>query len=126
VLRSGQVKHLVPHALIILAVVALAAGTLPENACLAVLLVAHLLVPVWSATIARRDTRVRAIVLGPGTVIGLHAIALLLTLLSTIGGVPEGDWLTLMMVMIWALVLAAYTLYCAITFSIITRVRGTK
>ncbi len=118
-------KHFVPHALIVLGLVALAAGTLPENACLGILLVAHLLVPVWSATVARRDTRVRAIVLGPGTVIGFHAIALLLTLLSTIGGVPEGTWLTMMMVLFWALGLAAYTLYCAVTFSIITRVRGT-
>ena len=125
-LRSSQVTHFVPHLLIILALVALAAGTLPENACLGVLLVAHLLVPVWSATIARRDTRVRAIVLGPGTVIGFHAIALLITLLSTIGGVPEDTWITLMMVILWALALAAYALYCAITFSIITRVRGTK
>jgi hypothetical protein len=119
-------KHFVPHALIILAVVALAAGTLPENACLGLLLVAHLLVPVWSAAIAQRDTRVRAIVLGPGIVIGFHVLALLITLLSTIGGVPEGDWITLMMVTLWGLVLAAYTLYCAITFSIITRVRRTK
>ncbi|MGE3545874.1 MAG: hypothetical protein AB7L28_18215 [Kofleriaceae bacterium] len=68
----------------------------------------------------------RAIVLGPGTVIGFHAIALLITLLSTIGGVPEGTWMTLMMIILWALALAAYTLYSAITFSIITRVRGTK
>lgn len=125
-LRSGQVKHFVPHALIILAVVALAAGSLPEKVCLGLLLVAHLLVPIWSAIIARRDTRVRAVVLGPGTVIGFHTIALLITLLSTLGGVPEGNWITLMMVILWGLSLAAYTAYCAITFSIITRIRRTK
>jgi hypothetical protein len=119
------VRHFVPHALIILVLVALAAGTLPETTCLGGLLGAHLLVPVWSASIARPDTRVRAIVLGPGTVIGFHVIALLITLLSTIGGVPEGTWITLMMVILWAFALAAYALYCAITFSIITRVRST-
>ena len=119
-----MVKHFVPHALIGLALVALAAGTLPETACLYVLLGAHLLVPIWSATIARRDTRLRAMMLGPGTVIGCHAIGLLLALLSTIGGVPEGTWITMMLVVLWALALAAYTVYCVITFSLITRVRG--
>jgi hypothetical protein len=120
------VKHFVPHVLILLALVALAAGSLPENACLAALLGAHLLVPVWSATIARRDTGLRAFGFGPGTVIGVHAIALLITLLCALGGVPEGSWITLMLVMLWALALAAYALYCAIMFSIITRVRGAK
>jgi hypothetical protein len=104
--------------------VALAAGTLPEKACLYLLLAAHLVVPIWSAAIARRETRLRAIMLGPGIVIGCHAIGLLLVLLSTIGGVPEGTWITLMIITLWALALAAYTAYCAITFSIITRVRG--
>ena len=123
VLRSRVVKHFVPHALIGLALVALAAGTLPEKACLYVLLGAHLLVPIWSAAIARRETRLRAIMLGPGMVIGCHAIGLLLVLLSTIGGVPEGTWITMMIVVLWALALAAYTAYCAIAFSIITHVR---
>jgi hypothetical protein len=126
VLWSRLVKHFVPHALIILALVALEAGTLPEMACLVMLLGAHLLVPVWSAAIARRDTRVRAIALGPGTVIGVHVIGLLITWLSTIGGVPECTWITMMMVILWALALAAYILYCMITFSIVTRVRGTN
>lgn len=119
-------KHFVPHALIILALVALVAETFPERACLGLLVVAHLLVPVWSAILARRDTRARAIALGPGMVIGVHAIALLITLVSTIGGVPEGTWITLMMVTLWALGLAAYSVYCAVTFSMITRVRGAK
>jgi hypothetical protein len=118
------VKHFVPHALIGLALVTLAAGTLPEKACLYLLLGAHLLVPIWSATIARRVTRLRAMMLGPGTVIGCHAIGLLLAFLSTLGGVPEGTWITLMIVTLWALALAAYTAYCALAFSIITRVRG--
>jgi hypothetical protein len=120
------VKHVIPHALILLALVALAAGKLPENVCLGALLGAHLLVPIWSAAVATRDARVRAIVLGPGLVIGVHAVALVLTWLSTIGGVPEGDWLTLMMVVLWAIALAAYGVYCAIAFSLITRARGTK
>lgn len=119
-----MVKHFVPHALIGLALVALAADTLPEQACLYLLLGAHLLVPIWSATIARRETRLRAVMLGPGLVIGCHAIGLLLVALSTIGGVPEGTWITWMIVMLWALALAAYIAYCAITFAIITRVRG--
>lgn len=119
-----MVKHFVPHALIGLALVALAAGTLPEKTCLYLLLGAHLFVPIWSAAIARRETRLRAILLGPGMVIGGHAIGLLLAFLSTLGGVPEGTWITMMLVIIWALALAAYTGYCAITFSIITRVRG--
>lgn len=71
-------------------------------------------------------TRGRAVLLGPGTVVGVHAIALLLTLLSTIGGVPEGTWITLMMVSLWALALAAYAVYCAIAFSVITRVRRSR
>lgn len=117
-------KQFVPHALIGLALVALVAGTLPEQACLYLLLGAHLLVPIWSATLARRETRLRTMMLGPGIVIGCHGIALLLVLLSTIGGVPEGTWLTMMIVIFWALALAAYTIYCVITFSLITRIRG--
>jgi hypothetical protein len=122
-LRSRVVKHFVPHALIGLALVALAADTLPEKACLYLLLGAHLLVPIWSAAIARREARLRAIMLGPGIVIGCHAIGLLLTFLSTIGGFPEDTWILLMLVGIWALALAAYTVYCVIAFSIITRAR---
>ena len=123
-LRSWLVKHFVPHALIVLALVALETDALPENAGLGMLLGAHLLVPIWSAAIARRETWVRTIVLGPGTVIGIHAIGLLIMFLSTIGGVPEGTWLTMMVVFLWALALAAYILYCVIAFSIVTRVRG--
>jgi hypothetical protein len=66
---------------------------------------------------------VRAILLGPGTAIGFHAIALVIALLSTIGDVPEGTWITWMIAMLSAL--AAYTLYSAIAFSILTRIRGT-
>jgi hypothetical protein len=65
------VKQFVPHALIGLALVALVAGTLPEQACLYLLLGAHLLVPIWSATLARRETRLRTMMLGPGIVTGL-------------------------------------------------------
>jgi apolipoprotein N-acyltransferase len=120
------VKHFVPHALILLALAAGAAGTLAEDVCLGVLFFAHLLAPIWSAYVARRETRVRAMLLGPGTLIGLHAIGVLLTFLSTIGGVPEGTWITLMIVILWAIGLAAYTLYCAVTFSVISRIRGTN
>jgi hypothetical protein len=126
VLRSPVVKHFVPHALIGLALVALAADTLPEKVCLYLLVGAHLLVPIWSAAIARRETRLRDVVLGPGIVIGCHAIGLLLAFLSTIGGVPEGTWLTMMLVILWALALAAYTVYCVIAFSIVMRARGSN
>src|SRR5256885_8293810 len=62
------VKHFVPHAVIMAAILALAAGTLPETACLVLLAAGHLAVPVWSATRAEQDRRARAILLGPGTV----------------------------------------------------------
>ena len=107
----------------LLGLVALAAGTLPEIACLALVLGAHLLVPIWSAAIARRDTRMRAIVLGPGIVIGVHTVALVITLLAALGGAPEGGWITLMIVFQWALALVAYAAYCAIAFALVTRGR---
>ena len=78
-------------------------------------------VPLWSASIARRDARLRALLLGPGTTVAVHAVALVITLLLALGGQSEGSWLMLYLVMIWGVALAAYVVYCAITFTLITR-----
>jgi hypothetical protein len=117
------VRYLIPHGLILLAMVALAGGHVSETWCLVMYVGGHLLVPVWSASIARRDTRTRAIVLGPVLVIAVHAIAIIWHCLVLIGSPWEGTWLAWYVVILWALALVAYAGYCALAFSLVTRAR---
>lgn len=117
----ADMVHLVPHALILLAIVAWLGGRLDETPFLVLFVLGHLVVPLWSAAVARRATRLRAIVIGPGTVIAVHAVALVITFLLALRDPPEGSWLTLYLVMLWAISLVAYTAYCAATFALVTR-----
>ena len=114
-------RHLVPHALILFATAAWAGGHIAEPTYLTVFALGHLGAPIWSAAVARRATRVRAILVGPGSIIAVHAIALVITWLLAIGDNPEGSWITLMIVVYWSIALAAYVVYCAIAFALVTR-----
>lgn len=116
-------KHFVPHALIAFALIAFAAETLPEHVSIATAIAGHLLAPIWSAALARPGARLRAALLGPGTIIGVHALALAVTVLYFIGDRPEDVWAVLMMCAWWAAGLAAYLVYCAIAFSLTARRR---
>ena len=69
-------RYLVPHALILVAFAAWAGGRLPETVCLIALVGGHLVIPVWAAAVAPRGVRARAILLGPGIAITIHAIAI--------------------------------------------------
>jgi hypothetical protein len=115
------VKALVPHALIALALLAWAGGR--EVAFLVLFAGGHLLAPIWAASRAPRDRRWRAFLVGPGTIIGVHAIAIVAVWLILLGGIPEDTWIAMMMTMIWAAALLAYVVYCAVAFGIAARLR---
>ncbi len=119
-------KLFVPHAAIVLAILGLVSGALGEGIWLVLFAAGHLAVPIWAATVADRSTTARAILLGPALVIGVHVLIMLVAWLILIGGHPEGTWISLMLVMIWAVVVAIYTVYCTIAFSLVARARRSR
>jgi hypothetical protein len=119
---APDVKTLVPHALIVLAILVWAGGH-SEGAFLVLFAGGHLLAPIWAAAHASRDRRGHAFLVGPGTIIGVHAVAIVAVWLFLLGGIPEDTWIAMMMVMIWAAALLAYVVYCAIAFGITMRMR---
>ena len=115
-------KQLVPHALIVLAILGIVGGR-SEDACLLLFAGAHLLAPFWAARGATLGHRTRAFVLGPGLIIAAHSLLIAaLFVLMTLGN-PEDTWLNVWLLMIWAAALAVYVIYCAIAFGIAARTR---
>lgn len=117
-------KQLVPHALIAIALLALYGGR-GEGACLLLFAGGHLLAPIWAARMAPRARRSRAFLVGPGTIIAVHALLIAIAWIVLLGGFPEDTWISLMLVMIWAAALAVYAVYCAIAFALASRRRVT-
>jgi hypothetical protein len=123
--RSGgsftAMRNLVPHAIIVLALLVLAGGRVGEGPFWLLFLGGHLLAPIWAAAIAPRARRPRAFLVGPGTIIAAHAIVILVCWLALLGGVPEDTWIMFMLLVYWAVALAVYAIYCAIAFTIVAR-----
>jgi hypothetical protein len=117
------VKALVPHAIIVLALLAWAGGHLSEGVFLMLFAGGHLLAPIWAGARVPRGRRGRAFLVGPGTIIAVHALAIVVIWLVLLGGIPEDTWISMMLVMIWAAALLAYGVYCAIAFGIARRLR---
>ena len=115
-------KQLVPHALIAIALAALIGGR-GEGASLLLLAGGHLLAPIWAARMAPRGRGSRAFLVGPGSIIAVHALLIAIAWIALVGGFPEDTWLSLMLVMIWAGALVAYVVYCAIAFALASRGR---
>ncbi|MCE9578128.1 MAG: hypothetical protein K8W52_33690 [Deltaproteobacteria bacterium] len=114
-------RVLLPHALVVLAILAWANGRLSEPAYLTILAVGHLVIPLWAIWTTARAQRWRAFLLGPGTAIVAHGVAIALLAVSLVGGAPEGTWISWMIVMLWGAALAVYVAYCAIVFGIAAR-----
>ena len=114
-------RNLVPHAMIALALLVFAAGRVSEGPFWLLFVGGHLLAPIWAASNAPRARRPRAFLVGPGTIIGAHALAIVACWVALIGGVPEDTWIMLMMLTLWAGALVAYVIYCAIAFTIVAR-----
>ena len=110
-------RNFAPHAFIVLAFLAWTGGHLSERAFLYAFVAGHLAAPLWSAWIAPRERRVRAALLGPGTLIALHAIGIVVAILGILGGIPEDTWIMWMLIIYWAGALGVYVLYCAIAFA---------
>ena len=114
-------RYLVPQAVIILATLAWLGGHMTEHTYLQVLCVAHLAIPIWAAWLAPRGQNALAILLGPGLVIGLHVLAIAFAWLQLIGSNPEDHWLGRMVLILWTLAVAAYTVYCMIAYAVVAR-----
>jgi hypothetical protein len=116
------VRQLVPHALILFAIAA-GIGGVSEDACLLLFAGGHLLAPIWAARMAPRHGRTRAFLLGPGLIVAVHALVIVVWFLLLLGGFPEDTWISLMLLTMWAGALAGYLVYCAIAFGLATRTR---
>ncbi len=116
-------RNFAPLAVIVLAFLAWTGGHISERVFLYAFAGAHLAAPLWSAWHAPRGRRVRAALLGPGTLIALHAIGLVVAILASIGGPVEDTWINWMLILYWAGALAVYVIYCAIAFGAVASAR---
>jgi hypothetical protein len=112
-------KHFVPHALIALAYLACANRVISEGTFIGVFVGAHLGAPVWSALISTPTARLTAFWRGPGTLIGIHALVLVLWLIAGVGDGPgtAALWVS------WAIGLAVYAVYCPYMFALVVYLR---
>jgi hypothetical protein len=116
-------RVLVPHVLILLAIAAWANDRISESTYLVALAAGHLVIPLWAIWNTARADRWQAFLLGPGSAIAAHVIAIVVTVVGLIGGPPEGTWITWMLVTFWVAGLAAYVAYCSIVFGVAARRR---
>ena len=112
-------RHLAPHVAIVLGLLGLVAGA-PETVALGFLLGGHLVAPVWAAK-APREQRFRAVMLGPGLLVGVELVVLVVAWLLMIGGNPDGAWLWIYPLIIATAALAIYIVYCVIAYEIVVR-----
>lgn len=116
-------RNFAPHALIVLAFLAWGGGHLSQHAFGYAFVGGHLAAPLWSAWIAPEGRRVRAALLGPGSLIAIHVALLIVAILASIGGPVEDTWINWMLILYWAGALAVYVLYCVIAFGAIAASR---
>lgn len=113
-------RYLVPHAVIVLAMLLLGRH---EGVALVLFIGGHLAVPIWAASIGPRRDHTRALLLGPVLVIAVHVVLLVAMFIGLAGGFPEDTWLGQMLAMIWLAALAIYIVYSVIGFGIVARLR---
>jgi hypothetical protein len=117
----SRARHFVPHAVIVLGFLAGIMGA-RENACLVVIIAGHLAVPIWSAVLAMESGEIRrGLSLGPGTVIGVHAVLITVSALL-IEGHPEDTWLAWMVIAAWLGALAVYTAYALVAYFVTVKI----
>ncbi|HSN27806.1 MAG TPA: hypothetical protein VLT45_16060 [Kofleriaceae bacterium] len=116
---SRVVRYLAPHVAIVLGLLGLAAGA-PGTVALGFILGGHLVAPVWAAKAPRED-RMRAALLGPILLIAVELLVLVIAWLVLAGGNPEDTWISFYLLIIAAIVLALYAVYCVIAYSIVVR-----
>ncbi|HTJ46085.1 MAG TPA: hypothetical protein VL463_28465 [Kofleriaceae bacterium] len=109
-------RFLAPHVVIVVAATLWAHGVLPEGAFLAVFAGAHLWAPIRAARVARPGERTKAFLVGPGTIVGVHALLIVIIFVVILGAPPEDVWITQMLLVYWTIALAVYFVYCAIAF----------
>ena len=106
-------RYLAPHLVIVVAAWLWGHGVLSEGVFLAIVVFAHLWAPIRAA---RLGGGTRAFLLGPGTIIGVHAIVIVVGWIATIGAPPEDVWIQQMLLFYWTIALLVYVVYCAIAF----------
>jgi hypothetical protein len=112
-------RYVAPHIATLLGLLGLIGG-LPEVLSLGLILGGHLVAPVWAAKMPR-EQRVRAVLLGPGLLIGVELVVLVAAWLLMVGGNPDGAWLWIYPLIIATAALAFYIVYCLIAYEIVSR-----
>ena len=112
-------RYLAPHIATLLGLLGLIGG-LPEPLALGLILGGHLVAPVWAAKMPR-EQRVRAVLLGPGLLIALESVLLVVAWLVLAGGNPEDAWLSFYLLIIATVAVALYAVYCLIAYEIVVR-----
>lgn len=112
-------RYLAPHIAVVLGLLGLVAGA-PETVSRGFILGGHLVAPVWAAK-APREERLRAALLGPGLLVGVELVVLVVAWLLMIGGNPDGAWLWIYPLLIATAALAIYIVYCVIAYAIVVR-----
>ena len=108
----------VPHLLLACVFLLWMVGLVPEPVYLAALVGLHLALPIWCACVRRSLSLRRRLLMGPGLLAGLYGGALVAWFLAARGGPPEGGWLTYLVILTLAALLAAWVAYCLMVFGI--------
>jgi len=112
-------RHLAPHIATVLGLLGLLGG-LPEPLALGLILGGHIVAPIWAAK-APREQRVRAVLLGPGLLIALESLVIVVAWLLLASGNPEDTWISFYLLIIATVAVALYGVYCLIAYEVVVR-----